>query len=125
MIRKATAADIDAIEASYNELFEHERRNGSLTQWIQGLYHARATAEGGGERGGREGQPRGMQPSRRRRNGNGGNGGNSAEQRGGQQAGQGGAEGAAKPRRRRHRGGRGRGGAAGGGSGAAPAGGSE
>ena len=51
MIRKATAADIDAIEASYNELFEHERRNGSLTQWIQGLYPTRATAEGGVERG--------------------------------------------------------------------------
>lgn len=90
-------------------------------------------AQGAGERSGRDGQPRGMQPSRRRRSGNGGNGGNGGEQRGEgrgaqrggeQQAGQG-AEGAAKPRRRRHRGGRGRGGAAGGESGAAPAGGSE
>lgn len=51
MIRKATSADIDAIEASYNELFRHEREHGSTTQWIQGAYPTRATAEGGVKRG--------------------------------------------------------------------------
>ncbi|MBM6775524.1 regulatory iron-sulfur-containing complex subunit RicT [Olsenella profusa] len=90
----------------------------------------------GGERGGCENQPRGMQPSRRRRaqQGRGGAAGGErgaqapgGQQRGGQGAGspQPGAEGAAKTRRRRHRGGRGRGGAADGGSGSAPAGGGE
>lgn len=51
MIRKATAADIDAIVASYEELFAHEREHGCITQWKQGLYPTRATAESGVERG--------------------------------------------------------------------------
>ena len=51
MIRRATAADIDAITASYDELFEHERIHGSNTQWIQGLYPTRETAARGVERG--------------------------------------------------------------------------
>ena len=51
MIRKAAAADIDAIEAGYNRLFEHEREHGVLTQWVQGLYPTRDTAVRGVERG--------------------------------------------------------------------------
>lgn len=51
MIRKAAAADIDAIVASYDELFAHEREHGSFTQWIQGVYPTRETAARGVERG--------------------------------------------------------------------------
>ena len=45
MIRKATASDVDAIVESYSALFEHERIHGSTTQWREGLYPTRATAE--------------------------------------------------------------------------------
>lgn len=51
MIRKATASDVDAIVESYSALFEHERIHGSTTQWREGLYPTRATAEGGVGRG--------------------------------------------------------------------------
>lgn len=45
MIRAATAADIDAIEASYTELLLHEQEHGSNSQWVLGVYPTRATAE--------------------------------------------------------------------------------
>ena len=47
MIRKATAADIGAIEASYNEVFDREAETGSTTSWIRGVYPTRETIERG------------------------------------------------------------------------------
>lgn len=44
MIRVATAADIDAIEASYTELLLHEQEHGSNSQWVLGVYPTRETA---------------------------------------------------------------------------------
>ena len=45
MIRAATTADIDAIEAGYTELLLHEAEHGSNSQWELGVYPTRATAE--------------------------------------------------------------------------------
>lgn len=45
MIRKATAADVGAIEASYTELLLHEQEHGSSSQWVLGVYPTRETAE--------------------------------------------------------------------------------
>lgn len=45
MIRAATAADIDAIEAGYNELLLYEQEHGSNSHWVLGVYPNRATAE--------------------------------------------------------------------------------
>ena len=45
MIRAATAADIDAIEAGYNELLLYEQEHGSNSHWVLGVYPTRATAE--------------------------------------------------------------------------------
>ena len=47
MLRKATAADIGAIEASYNEVFDREAETGSTTGWIRGVYPTRETIERG------------------------------------------------------------------------------
>ena len=43
MIRAATAADIDAIEAGYNELLLYEQEHGSNSHWVLGVYPTRAT----------------------------------------------------------------------------------
>ena len=45
MIRAAIERDIDAVDAAYTELLLHEQEHGSNTQWVQGLYPTRATAE--------------------------------------------------------------------------------
>ena len=47
MIRAATAADIGAICAIYGEIFAQEREGVSYTQWIEGAYPTRETAERG------------------------------------------------------------------------------
>lgn len=47
MIRPATAADLDAICAVYAEIFEKERSGERYTQWIEGVYPTRETAERG------------------------------------------------------------------------------
>ena len=47
MIRPATAADLDAICAVYAEIFEKERAGERYTQWIEGVYPTRETAERG------------------------------------------------------------------------------
>ena len=45
MIRKGTAADIDAIEKTYTELLRHEAATISHTGWKEGMYPVRAVAE--------------------------------------------------------------------------------
>ncbi|MGN1122178.1 MAG: GNAT family N-acetyltransferase [Eubacteriales bacterium] len=45
MIRRATNADIDAVEAGYTELLTFEEKNGSFSNWQRGVYPVRATAE--------------------------------------------------------------------------------
>ena len=47
MIRLAAAADIEDIYAGYLEIFAHEREDGCFTQWIEGVYPTRETAERG------------------------------------------------------------------------------
>ena len=44
MIRRAAAADLDAICAIYSEIFAHERETERFTQWIEGVYPTRETA---------------------------------------------------------------------------------
>lgn len=44
MIRKATACDIDRIEAAYDEHFEYEREHGAFTVFRKGVYPTRETA---------------------------------------------------------------------------------
>lgn len=51
MFRKASAADVSAVEEIYNDIHTEEE-NGKLTiGWIRGIYPTRATAEGALERG--------------------------------------------------------------------------
>lgn len=38
MIRKATQQDLSQVEATYNELFDHEAATTSYTNWKKGLY---------------------------------------------------------------------------------------
>lgn len=45
MIRKATAADLDAVEALYSEIHDAEERGSITTGWLRGVYPVRATAE--------------------------------------------------------------------------------
>lgn len=45
MIRKAAAADIDAVEALYDEVHDAEEANKQTIGWIRGVYPVRATAE--------------------------------------------------------------------------------
>ena len=47
MIRPATAADLDAICAVYSEIFAQEREGVCYSQWREGVYPTRATAEKG------------------------------------------------------------------------------
>ena len=44
IFRKATEADLDAVEAGYTELLAHERDHGAWTAWKLGVYPTRATA---------------------------------------------------------------------------------
>lgn len=44
MIRQATAADVTAIAATYDQLFEQESRQGSHSNWRQGVYPTAASA---------------------------------------------------------------------------------
>ena len=44
IFRKATEADLDAVEAGYTELLTHEREHGAWTAWKLGVYPTRATA---------------------------------------------------------------------------------
>lgn len=51
IFRKASAADVSAVEEIYNDIHTEEE-NGKLTiGWIRGIYPTRATAEGALERG--------------------------------------------------------------------------
>ena len=45
MFRKATAADLDAIENIYNKIHDAEERGEFTTGWISRVYPVRATAE--------------------------------------------------------------------------------
>ena len=45
MIRKATSADLDAVEALYNEIHDAEARGELTTGWLREIYPVRATAE--------------------------------------------------------------------------------
>lgn len=45
MIRKATIGDISAVAQSYQELFRCEAAHGSTTNWVEGLYPTKGTAE--------------------------------------------------------------------------------
>lgn len=45
MIRKATIADIDAVENSYTELLVYEKEHGSTSNWVLDLYPTRSVAE--------------------------------------------------------------------------------
>ena len=44
-IRKATQADLDAIESIYNEVLDDQEQNQNTTNWQRGKYPTRATAE--------------------------------------------------------------------------------
>lgn len=45
MVRKATIDDIPAVAQSYQELFHYEAVHGSTTNWADGLYPTKNTAE--------------------------------------------------------------------------------
>jgi len=45
MIRPATAADLSAVAAIYDEILDHEAATVSYTNWQKGSYPTRATAE--------------------------------------------------------------------------------
>ena len=45
MIRKATFADLDAVEALYNEIHDAEEHGEFTTGWLREIYPVRATAE--------------------------------------------------------------------------------
>ena len=45
MIRKAEKKDITSISSSYSELFNYEAVHGSNTNWVDGLYPTKDTAE--------------------------------------------------------------------------------
>ena len=50
MIRKATCADLDAVEALYNEIHDAEEHGEFTTGWLREIYPVRATAEAALER---------------------------------------------------------------------------
>lgn len=50
IIRKATAADIDAVEEIYDDIHTAEEEGGQTIGWIRGVYPVRATAEAALER---------------------------------------------------------------------------
>ena len=45
MIRKATEADLSAVEAIYNEIHDAEEKGLITTGWLKGIYPVRAVAE--------------------------------------------------------------------------------
>ncbi len=45
MVRMATIEDIPAVAQSYQELFRYEAAHGSTTNWVDGLYPTKDTAE--------------------------------------------------------------------------------
>ena len=45
VIRKATAADVDAVEAIYEAIHTEEEAGRMTTGWIRGVYPTRRTAE--------------------------------------------------------------------------------
>ena len=45
MIRKATAADLSAVESIYNEIHDAEEKGLITTGWLKGIYPVRAVAE--------------------------------------------------------------------------------
>ena len=45
MIRKATAADLSAVEAIYDEIHDAEEKGIITTGWLKGIYPVRAVAE--------------------------------------------------------------------------------
>lgn len=51
MFRKATAADLDAIERIYDKIHDAEDRGELVTGWISHVYPVRATAEAALQRG--------------------------------------------------------------------------
>ena len=50
MIRKATFADLDAVEALYNEIHDAEEYGELITGWLREIYPVRSTAEAALER---------------------------------------------------------------------------
>lgn len=51
IFRKASAADVSAVEDIYNEIHTEEEKGNLTIGWIRGIYPTRATAEGALERG--------------------------------------------------------------------------
>lgn len=51
IFRKASAADVSAVEEIYNDIHTEEEKGGLMTGWIRGVYPIRATAEWALERG--------------------------------------------------------------------------
>lgn len=51
IFRKASAADIPAVEEIYNDIHTEEETGNLTIGWIRGIYPTRATAEGALERG--------------------------------------------------------------------------
>lgn len=45
LFRKGTAADLDGVEQSYEEFFDHEEAHGPWTVWKRGVYPTRQTAQ--------------------------------------------------------------------------------
>lgn len=51
IFRKASAADVSAVEEIYNDIHTEEEKGNLTIGWIRGIYPTRATAEGALERG--------------------------------------------------------------------------
>ena len=51
IFRKASAADVSAVEEIYNDIHTEEEKGKLTIGWIRGIYPTRATAEGALERG--------------------------------------------------------------------------
>ena len=51
IIRKATAADLSAVESIYDEIHDAEEKGIITTGWLKGIYPVRAVAESALERG--------------------------------------------------------------------------
>ena len=51
VIRKATAADLDAIERIYENIHTESENGNTYTGWIRGVYPTRGTAQGALDRG--------------------------------------------------------------------------
>ena len=51
IFRKASAADVSAVEEIYNDIHTEEEKGKLTIGWIRGIYPTRATAEGALQRG--------------------------------------------------------------------------